>query len=115
MMHYHHLRDHDFLMEHQINKEKIIENKTYKLGIKINDKIYAFASNAIDINGENKIILYNRIKRIVIYEVENYSFSLTSNSLCPFPSLDKDLNHILLLCACKKYSKCQKNGILFTF
>ena len=111
MMHYNHIRSHDFLMEHQ-NKEKIIENKTYKLGIKINDKVYAFASNAIDIKGENKVILYSRIKRIIIYEVENYSISLTSNSLCSFPSLDKNLNHILLLCGCKKYYKSQKNGIL---
>lgn len=99
-------------MEYKKNKEKIIEGVVFKSGIMINEKIFAFASNAIDIKGENRLILYSRNKRMIIYEVKNYSFSLTQNCLCSIPSSEKDLDHILLLCACKKYSRGQKNGIL---
>ena len=83
-------------------------------GIKINDKFSAFTSNKILANGEDTIIIYNHISKIPI-EIKEYSFILTRNNLSIISIPDKynnTKNDKLLFCACKKYIKTQKNGIL---
>ena len=68
--------------------------------------------------GKDKVIFYNYFKRKVDKYVENYSFTLSQNTLALMPKKsgvnieqDKNLNKILI-CACKKYENGQKNGIL---
>ena len=92
-------------------KERKIMNKSYRAGIQINNKIYAFTSNSASKNGEDKIIFYNIISDKFFHEIKNYSFILSSNGLYLIKNKE-ELNGNILLCACKKYMKGQKNGIL---
>ena len=92
-------------------KERKIMNKSYRAGIQINNKIYAFTSNSANKNGEDKIIFYNIISDKFFHEIKNYSFILSSNGLYLIKNKE-ELNGNILLCACKKYMKGQKNGIL---
>ena len=92
-------------------KEKKITDKTYRGGIKINDKIAALTSNSIIINGEDKLLLYN-IKSKQIFEViKGYSFIVSNNGLTVIHREELEEKKILL-CSCKKYKNGQKNGIL---
>ena len=99
----------DFSVENNFKK---IFKYTYYAGIKINEKLSAFTSNRIMPNGKDRLIIYNIISNEIVYELEGYSFSLSQNSLLLIKienSLNKDK---ILICACKKYSSYQKNGIL---
>ena len=99
----------DFSVENNFKK---IFKYTYYAGIKINEKLSAFTSNRIMPNGKDRLIIYNIISNDIVYELEGYSFSLSQNSLLLIKienSLNKDK---ILICACKKYSSYQKNGIL---
>ena len=82
-------------------------------GININENIFAFTSNKILLNGEDKIIFYNSSSKIIIDKItiKNISFNLYQNNLCLI-SKENESNNKLLLCACKKYIESQKNGIL---
>lgn len=99
-------------------KNRDISTKTYKSGIRINNNICAFTSNSVDINGEDKLIIYNVTKNKIIYEAKNYSFTISPNNLCLISieknkeKAEKESNLNLLFVACKKYKKNQKNGIL---
>ena len=97
------------------NKEKIskfkITEKTYYGGIKIDDKIVAITSNDIIPDGENKLLLFNTDNK-KIYPINDYSFVASVNGLALMPKEDIKCNYRVLLCACKKYKKDQKNGIL---
>lgn len=107
--HYDHLEEY---------KNRDISTKTYKSGIRINNNICAFTSNSVDINGEDKLIIYNVTKNKIIYEAKNYSFTISPNNLCLISieknkeKAEKESNLNLLFVACKKYKKNQKNGIL---
>ena len=84
--------------------------------IRINHSIVAFTSNSIISNkAEDKIVFYNWEKDKIFQEIEGYSFILSSNGLCLINSDKIDKNKKLLLCACKKYNKEKKNGILLIF
>ena len=129
LMHHHH---HDFLhdeyMERMQNRK--IDDKVYKSGIQIDNITYAFNSNKVDIKGDDKLIIYNRIKKKIVYEIKNHSFTLSRNNLCLISTEEKveledkeekgknqekevkESSHKILLSACKKYIKKQKNGIL---
>ena len=96
---------------------KIIENEYikildgyYKEGIQINKSLFAFTSNKIAFGGKDKITFYNSNTNKCV-EIKNNSFILTTTGLC-LMSIDKNNNNNILLCACKKYIKGQKNGIL---
>ena len=91
--------------------EYYITDKTYRGGIKINDKTIALTSNDIMPNGENKLIYYNIKSKNVSYVTEDYSFTMSNNNLALL-SQEKLKNNKILLCACKRYRKGQKNGIL---
>ena len=89
-----------------------ITDKTYRGGMKINNKTVALTSNSIIPRGENKLLLYNiKSKRIANY-IEGYSFTVSNNNLALIPREEINTDNKILLCACKKYKKGQKNGIL---
>ena len=97
------------------NKEKRSElkitNKTYCGGIKIDDQNVAITSNDIIPNGENKLLLFNT-KNKKIYSINDYSFIASVNGLALMTREYIKCNYRVLLCACKRYKKEQKNGIL---
>ena len=117
---------HDFMHEEYLERiqNRKIDDKVYKSGIQIDNVTYAFSSNKVDINGDDKLIIYNRIKKKIVHEIKHYSFTLSPNNLCLISKEEKvdlegkdekdekESNHKILLSACKKYIKKQKNGIL---
>ena len=90
-----------------------LSRKAYRGGIKTTDHILAISSNRILSKGENKLIFYHFIIKLFLRDikVENYSFTLSLNN-CAVISIPKQENIKLLLWACKKYIKDDKNGIL---
>ena len=85
-----------------------------KSGIILNNNIMIFKSNKVISKGKDKIKLYNfQIKNIsdILQENEEYSFIFSPNGLETMNIGIKNKNKVLL-CACKKYIKNQKNGIL---
>ena len=82
----------------------------YKEGIQIDKFIFAFTSNKIASGGEDKITFCN-INTKKPFNIRNNSLILSTTGLY-LMSLDNDDNNKILLCACKKYIKAQKNGIL---
>ena len=87
-----------------------------KSSFQIDNKIIVFKSNKIVSRGKNKLSFFNYIskKEIVANNIEEiYSFVYFANglSLMPIDKKNPDACKILL-CACKKYSKKQKNGLL---
>ena len=129
LMHSHH---HDFLHEEFMERmqNRKIDDKVYKSGIQIDNVRYAFSSNKVDIKGDDKLIIYNRIKKKIVYEIKNHSFTLSRNNLYIISKEEKveiedkeekgkkqekeekESSQKILLSACKKYIKKQKNGIL---
>ena len=83
----------------------------YREGIVININIFAFTSNKIISGGEDTIIFYNFMTEKIFKEIKNYSFILSSTGLCLMQKENSDTPEALL-CACKRYVKGQKNGIL---
>ena len=86
---------------------------SFRGAIEITEEIIAITSNSILSKGENKIIFLNaHLKRFLNeIEVNNYSFTLSENN-CALMKIPKDKNCKLLLFACKKYRKDDRNGIL---
>ena len=93
-------------------KELKIINKSFNAGIQIEKNIFAFTSNNTNLNGEDIIIFYNIINKKKFYEIKNYSFIISTNGLTLIQKNEIEPNNRILLCACKKYIKGQKNGIL---
>ena len=102
-------------------EEKKILFKKYiaKSAIKVNNFVL-FKSNKICSMGNNNLLIYNIINhRKLFYKFKDeYSFIYSQNGLIIFPMniKKKETNEIIhkniILCACKKYCKTQKNGIL---
>ena len=92
--------------------QSIINEKTYRSGIKINDNIIALASNSLLPRGENKLIFYNIKSKKISKEIEGYSITITSNCFALMPREKKKANNKILLCACKRYKENERNGIL---
>ena len=108
----------------------ILSYKTSKLldnigkgGIKLgpiedkNDTSYAFFSNSITNEGEDKLYFSSIYSKKIDKEIAGYSIILSSNALSLMKiyknkNNNKDDVFELLLCSCKKYKKKQKNGIL---
>ena len=91
--------------------EPIIEEISegyFKNGIVIDRNLIASTSNCVISGGRDIIIFYRIDKNKIIKEIEGYSFLLSHTGLY----LMEINNHKILLCACKKYIKGQKNGIL---
>ena len=97
-----------------INNPYKLYEKDYRGGIKINDYIIAITSNRCLKNGENKLVFFSSKSQKFLkdFEIPKYSFTLSENN-CSIMKIQKHQNSILLLVACKKYDKDDKNGILF--
>jgi len=81
-------------------------------GINIDNNTLALICNSIIPFGEDKLIFYNCSIYGIKKEISGYSFRISSNCLSLIEN-EKDGKKIkILLCACKKYTKKQKNGIL---
>jgi hypothetical protein len=91
--------------------DNIIINKSFWGGIQIYENLFAFTSNKILLNGEDELIIFNSSSKKIINTFDNYSFCLYQNNLSLI-SKENESNNKILLCACKKYIKSQKNGIL---
>ena len=100
-----------FNKDNSVN-QSIIDEKTYRSGIKINDNIIALASNSLLPEGENKLIFYNIKSKKKSKEIEGYSITITSNCLALMPREETKADNKILFCACKKYKENEKNGIL---
>ena len=104
-----------FLNLTKANRTKIknfmIYKKSYSAGIKITEIIIVLTSNCNLPNGEDKLIFYNISSKEIIDRIEGFSFNLSRYSLLVI-SNDKNKEDTIILCACKKYIKAQKNGIL---
>ena len=94
-----------------IQKENKIKKNSFWSGIKIDDNLFAFTSNKVLLNGEDKIIIYDSTSKHIKKEIKNYSSVLNQNNLSLI-HIEEIKNTKILLCACKKYIKSQKNGIL---
>jgi WD40 repeat protein len=104
-----------FLIKTKEDSTQIIKDIFIKSAIKINNYLFAFISNRIVSKGKEKLFFFNFSTRQIIYTIENYSFTLTNNGMMVMQfGEEKEKNNKIniLLCACKKYIKSQKNGIL---
>ena len=106
----------DFMNTLMITQKTKINEKRYIGGIKVNDKIAAFTSNRLLVNGEDKIFFYNINTKNTKNFFNGYSFTISRNNLSVMDipkEYNNNGNNKLLFAACKKYIEGQKNGILF--
>ena len=100
-------------------ENKDIQNIFIKSIIKVDDYLLILKSNKIVSKGKDKLIFFNckTGKEVKINIKEDYSFVFTINGLAVIPIKNEENNSYnkqkVILCACKQYSKNQKNGILF--
>jgi len=95
---------------------KIFEKENFltKSGIKLNESLMIFKSNKIASKGKDKLKSYNyknKTRDEILSNNEEYSFVFSINGLETMDIGIENKNKVLL-CACKKYIKNQKNGIL---
>ena len=91
-----------------------IKIKSVKNAIRLNNKYSALIICNI-CSRQNEIRFYkNNLNKLMnkMVRKENCSLVSTINGLTVMPREEIDLNNKILLCACKKYLKYQKNGIL---
>ena len=102
-----------FNKNNQLSEYKISE-KTFRGGIRINDKTVVLTSNSVLHNGEDILIFYNIKTKKITNIIEGYSSTISTNNLSLIPREEIKSNNKVLLCACKKYNnnKNKKNGIL---
>jgi hypothetical protein len=96
-----------FNKDNEVN-QSIINEKTYRSGIKINDNIIALASNSLLPRGENELIFYNIKSKKVSSQIEGYSIAIASNCLALMPRKETKDKYKILLAACKKYKENEK-------
>jgi len=97
----------------------IYENVLIKSAIKINNDLVVLKSNKIVSKGMSKLLIFNsRMKTIfpldLIKNDEEYSFIYSALGQALITYFDEK-KFSLLLFACKKYNKNQKNGILLLY
>ena len=81
--------------------------------IKISEEYIALKSCSFNDKNLNKIMFFNTFKyNLHPREIKGYSFIFSHGGLSLIPRIQSDSKNKVLLCACKKYSKLQKNGIL---
>ena len=112
-------------------KKHKISSEIYFNIFNIDNTILAFVSNSILPGGKDKIIFYDMISLKIISSISGFSFNITPNGLTLMKkTIETDVlqpkeqkkkkkkkkrvqsTQNILLCACKKYNKIQKNGIL---
>ena len=80
--------------------------------IKINENIIVLTTNTNLPNGDDLIIFYDLKEKETKHIINNYSFVIGRNGLLLLTNDYSENKNKFLLCACKKYSTHQKNGIL---
>jgi hypothetical protein len=90
----------------------LIADGLFYNGIKINKNIFAFTSKKLLSKGKDSIIFYNMLYKNIFNTINNYSFNISQNNLTLIPEEDDNSINKILLCACKKYIRGEKNGIL---
>ena len=102
----------------QIKDYELIKGKSMKSIFQINENIFVIKSNKVISKGKDELIFFNNSskKEIEVKIKTSYSFSYTTNGFS-IMSIKQNKNEVevenkALLCACKKYIKSQKNGIL---
>ena len=85
---------------------------SYRAAIRISKKLIVLTSNNILSNGKNRLVIYDINAEDVFYELEGYSFSLCLNSFLLMDNDESNKDQKILLCACKKYTSYNNNGIL---
>jgi hypothetical protein len=90
------------------NEEEKISKYSYKHGIEIDKNLILLISNNVLPEGKDKLVIYDKHKRENVYELEGYPYNISKNSLY----LMKNRDYKIIVCACKKITKYQKNGIL---
>ena len=102
-----------FNKNNQLSEYKISE-KTFRGGIRINDKTVVLTSNSVLLNGEDILLFYNIKTKKITNIIEGYSHTISTNNLTLIPREEIKTNNKILLCACKKYNNNnnKKNGIL---
>ena len=93
-------------------KSETIMNNSYKVVKRINETLIVFTSNEIIYNGKNNLVLYNLELKECIYELDGFSCSICVNSLLIMNNEDSTNKKTFVICACKKYTKKQENGLL---
>ena len=90
-----------------------IDGESYFNSIRINERSIALVSNSV-YPGAQDVLKFFNLKKKKYYQriIGGYSFILSPNGLELMPKLNKENKFRILLCACKKYKKEQKNGIL---
>ena len=99
---------------------KIFDNILMKSAIKINNNLVAFKSNKVSSKGKDNLFFLDINTNKIIYKIiDEYSFNFSVSGLsimsCIIERKNKDkifFDNKILLCACKRYIKNQKNGIL---
>ena len=106
------------------NRYRILKDPEFVGIIQIDKNLIALTSNKSLPRGEDKLVIYDLEKSTIPKEIKDFSFIISSNGLAKLiPGVksenekdeenknEKDEKY--LICACKKYSADQKNGILF--
>ena len=94
------------------NKKNIL-NILIKCIIKINEQLIAFKSNRVASKGKDKLIFYNSTEKKILDQIDiRNSFIYTEQGLKIVVQNNTKSKSKVLLCACKKYIRNQKNGIL---
>ena len=93
-------------------KKNKISKTTFKGCIKINDDYIVLTSNSILQNGKDLLCIYDTNEKKLFPKLF-YSFTVGVNGLILMDILQINNNiKQLILCACKKYTDSQKNGIV---
>ena len=92
--------------------DEININCSYIYGIPINNIYCVFTSNKVINGGKDILDFYNVFQHKIDLKlrIKQYSFIKSTFGLTLITS--ENLDVIILLCACRKYKKNQKNGIL---
>ena len=102
----------------QVKDYDLIIGRSMKSIFQINENIFVIKSNKVISKGKDELIFFNNSskKEIDVKIKTSYSFSYTTNgfSIMSFIQNENEVEveNRALLCACKKYIKSQKNGIL---
>ena len=116
-----------FYNNSSIDKTKILKDNEYMGLIQINENLIALTSNKILPRGEDKLVIFNLENPEILKEIKDKSFIASSNGLAILipeyiskeeekeeeEEEEEEEDEKYLICACKKYSKNQENGILF--
>ena len=114
-----------FYNNSSIDRLKILKDNEYMGLIQINENLIALTSNKILPRGEDKLVIINLENPEILKEIKDKSFIASSNGLAILipeyiskeeeekEEEEEEEEEKYLICACKKYSKNQENGILF--